>query len=170
MGARAQTLGLACALAFSLAGVSLAAGPAAGRVYVQDVTLSPRTGSPHGEAGTSGAVTVCLDPARNVVSYNFTALSLPDRPTKGQIRKGTTGTASVTFGAPGLIDPTMGEVEWNDATTSTASVVSRLASAPSGYYVTVVTRAYPNGALRGRLGRWKKVASDADAASECVTG
>ena len=39
---------------------------------------------------------------------------------------------------------------------------------PRGFYVTVNTRAYPNGALRGRLAAWEKVSSDSDAAVECA--
>ena len=174
MGRRVQGIGLAVGLAFALAGSALAAKPQAPvkpatvRVYVQSVPLSPRTGSPHGEAGASGAITVCLDPSSNSVAYNFTALTLADKPTKGQIRLGTAGKAAVMFGAPGLIDPTMGEVEWNDTTPSTSAVVSKLAGSPGGFYITVSTRAYPNGALRGRLAGWKKVSSDSDAAVECA--
>jgi CHRD domain len=174
MGRRGEGIGLAVGLALALAGSALAAKPqppakaASFRVLVQDIPLSPRTGSPHGEAGASGAVTVCLDPSSNSVAYNFTALTLADNPTKGQIRQGTAGKAAVTFGAPGLIDPTVGEVEWNDTSPSSAAVVTKLASSPHGFYVTVNTRAYPNGALRGRLTGWKKVSSDSDAAAECA--
>jgi CHRD domain len=174
MGRRVEGTGLAVGLALAAAGSVLAAKPqapvkpAAVRVYVQAVPLSPHTGSPHGEAGASGAVTVCLDPSSNSVAYNFTALTLAGNPTKGQIRLGTGGKAVVTFGAPGLIDPNVGEVEWNDTTPSIAAVVSKLATSPRGFYVTVTTRAYPNGALRGRLAGWKKVSSDSDAAAECA--
>ena len=174
MGRRVEGIGLAVGLVLALTGSALAAKPqapaksASVHLYVQDVALSPRIGSPHGEAGASGAVTVCLDPSTNNVAYNFTALTLADKPTKGQIRLGTAGQAAVTFGAPGMIDPTVGEVEWNDSTPSTAAVVSKLAGSPRGFYVTVNTRAYPNGALRGRLAGWKKVGSDSDAAVECA--
>jgi hypothetical protein len=174
MGRRAEATGLAVGLALAVTGGALAAKPqpavrpAAVRIYVQTVPLSPRTGSPHGESGANGAVTVCVDPSSNVVAYNFTALTLADSPTKGQIRRGATGPAVVTFGTPGMIDPSVGEVEWNDAAPSTAAVVSQLAGSPNGFYVTVNTRAYPNGALRGRLAGWKKVSSDSDAASECA--
>ena len=175
MGARlclSGTAVLASALAF--AGTALAAKPkasaqpVASRVYVQSVPLSPHTGAPHGEAGASGAVTVCLDPSSGAVAYNFTALMLADKPTRAQIREGTAGGSVVTFGAPGMIDATMGEIEWNDSMPAKAAVVSRLASSPHGYYVTVNTRAFPNGALRGRLTGWKKVSSDSSAASECA--
>ena len=174
MRRRAEGIGLAVGLSLAVAGGALAAKPqapakpAAVRVYVQNVPLSPRTGAPHGEAGASGAITVCLDPSSNSVAYNFTALTLADNPTKGQIRQGAAGKPAVTFGTPGLIDPNVGEVEWNDTTPSTAAVVSKLAGSPAGFYVTVSTRAYPNGALRGRLAGWKKVSSDSDAAGECA--
>jgi CHRD domain len=169
MGRRAVALGLTLGLSLAVAGGALAATASpVPRLYVQSVTLSPRTGSPHGEGGAGGAVTVCLDPSSNAVAYNFTALTLADKPTKGQIRRGTAGTPVVTFGAPGLIDPNVGEVEWNDSMPSTASVVSQLAKTPTGFYVTVNTRAYPNGALRARLAGWKRVSSDSDAASECA--
>jgi hypothetical protein len=172
MGRRVEGIVLAVGLALAVAGGALAAKPqpkpVVVRVYVQNVSLSPRTGSPHGEAGASGAITVCLDPSSNSVAYNFTALTLADNPTKGQIRLGAAGTPAVTFGTPGLIDPTVGEVEWNDTTPSTAAVVSKLASSPRGFFVTVNTRAYPNGALRGRLAGWRKVSSDSDAAAECA--
>ena len=151
----------------ALAGVAAAANAPTGSYWVQSVTLTPK-GSPHGEGGASGGVTICLDSLQSLVAYNFTALTLADAPKKGQIRHGSGGTAVVTFGAPGMIDPTVGEVEWNDSTTASASAVSQLASKPGGYYVVVTTRAYPNGALRGRLGGWKKVATDSDAASECA--
>jgi hypothetical protein len=170
MGRRVEGIGLAVCLALVVAGGALAARPqpVAVRVYVQNVPLSPRTGAPHGEAGASGAITVCLDPSSNSVAYNFTALMLADNPTKGQIRQGAAGKPAVTFGTPGLIDPNVGEVEWNDTTPSTAAVVSKLASSPHGFFVTVNTRAYPNGALRGRLAEWRKVSSDSDAAAECA--
>jgi hypothetical protein len=169
MGRRAAVLGLIPGLSLVIAGGSLAATPAgSARLYVQSVALSPHTGSPHGEGDAGGAVTVCLDPSSNAVAYNFTALTLADKPTKSQIRHGTAGASVVTFAAPGLIDPNVGEVEWNDSTPSTASIVSQLAKTPRGFYVTVHTRAYPNGALRGRLAGWKKVSSDSDAAAECA--
>jgi hypothetical protein len=170
MGRRVEGIGLAVGLALVVAGGALAGKPQPKpvRIYVQNVLLSPRTGAPRGEAGGSGAITVCLDPSSNSVAYNFTALTLADNPTKGQIRQGATGKPAVTFGAPGLIDPNVGEVEWNDTTPSTAAVVSKLASLPQGFFVTVNTRAYPNGALRGPLAGWRKVSSDSDAAVECA--
>ena len=172
MGRRVEGIGLAVGLALVVAGGALAARPlpkpVAVRVYVQNVPLSPRTGAPHGEAGASGAITVCLAPSSNSIAYNFTALTLADTPTKGQIRLGAAGKPAVTFGTPGLIDPNVGEVEWNDTAPSTAAVVSKLASSPHGFFVTVNTRAYPNGALRGRLAGWRKVSSDSDAAAECT--
>jgi hypothetical protein len=174
MGRRVEGIVLAVGLVLVVAGSALAAKPKAPakpvavRLYVQTVPLSPRTGSPHGEAGASGAITICLDPSSNSVAYNFTALMLADTPTKGQIRLGPVGKVVVTFGAPGMIDSSMGEVEWNDTTPSTAAVVSRLAKSPHGFFVTVNTRAYPNGAVRGRLTGWKQVSADSDAASECA--
>jgi hypothetical protein len=166
MGGRLCVLGALAVAALALGCAALGATPA-GRYYIQSVTLTPK-GSPHGEGGASGAVTICLNPSQNAVAYNFTALTLADAPKKGQIRQGSAGSAVVTFGAPGMIDPTVGEVEWNDSTTANASAMSQLASKPGGYFVVVTTRAYPNGALRGKLGGWKKVATDSDAASECA--
>lgn len=168
--ARALEVLVAVAPAFALTGVAVATTAAPSRIYIQQVTLSSRLGMPHGEPGAMGAVTICLDPSRNTVAYNFTALTLADHPTKGQIRRGAAGTAVVAFGAAGLIDPTVGEVEWNDSSTVTASVASQLAKAPHGFYVTVNTRSFSKGALRGRLGGWKKVSADSDATSECAFG
>src|SRR5262249_13771802 len=98
------------------------------------------------------------------------ALTLADNPTKGQIRRGTAGTVVVAFGAPGLIDASVGEVEWNDSTPAGASTVSQLAKSPRGFYVTVTTRSHSGGALFGRLGGWKKVGPDPTAAAECAFG
>jgi hypothetical protein len=171
MGRRTEALGLVAGLALMLTAASLAAtpkgtpSPVVSRLYVQNVNLSPK---PQGEPGASGAVTICLNPTTSAVAYNFTALTLADTPKKGQIRRGTAGSTVVTFGAPGLIDPNVGEVEWNDSVLATAAVVSQLSKAPSGFYVVVTTRAHSSGALTGRLAGWKKVSSDSDAASECA--
>jgi hypothetical protein len=157
MGRRTEALGLVAGLALLLSAASLAAqpkgtpSPVVTRLYVQNVNLSPK---PHGEPGATGAVTICLNPATSAVAYNFTALTLADKPNKGQIRLGTAGSPVVTFGAPGLIDPNVGEVEWNDSVPATASVVTKLSKSPSGYYVVVTTRAHSSGALTGRLAGW----------------
>ena len=171
MGRRAEAFGLVAGLALLLTAAAAAAKPrapgkaVASRYYVQTVTLSAR---PHGEAGASGAVTVCVDPSSDTVAYNFTALTLADTPTRGQIRRGTAGATAVAFAAPGMIDASVGEVEWNDATQATAAVVSQLTDAPREFYVTVSTRSHSKGALFGRLTGWKKVSSDSEAASECA--
>jgi hypothetical protein len=171
MGRRAKALGLVAGLALLLTAAALAAkpkstpAPIVSRLYVQNVNLSPK---PHGEPGASGTVTICLNPATGAVAYNFTALTLADTPKKGQIRRGAAGSPLVTFGAPGMIDPNVGEVEWNDSVPATAAVVAQLSKTPSGFYVVVTTRAHSSGALTGRLAGWKKVSSDSDAASECA--
>jgi hypothetical protein len=73
-----------------------------------------------------------------------------------------------SFGAPGMIDPSIGEVEWDDSTPAGASAVSQLATSPRGFDVSVNTRAFSKGAPSGQLAGWQKVASGSEAASECA--
>jgi hypothetical protein len=162
------------ALAVGLAAFAATARAAApDRVYVQQIVLKGKNEKPHGELDSSGTLTLCLNKSRNVISFNFDELTVNGQPTVGQIEKGApgvSGPSAFRFGAPGLIDPSMGEVEWADTAPGAASLIAALIAKPSAYYVNVHTKMFRNGAIRGQLGKWKLMSVDAQGALECGVG
>ncbi len=155
----------------TLAATALSA--ASDRVYVQQIVLTGKNEKPHGELDASGTITLCLSKGRNVISFNFDELTVNGQPTAGHIHKGASGVSGPVvfpFGAPGLIDPSMGEVEWSDSAPASAALIAALIAKPNAYYVNVHTKMYKNGAIRGQLGRWKLMNADAQGALECGVG
>lgn len=101
-----------------------------------------------GDTDGGGAATVRVDPAQNQVCYTLTVTGI-DTATAAHIHTGATGAAgpvAVPFDAPA-----------DGSSEGCATVAPALAQAltenPGGYYVNVHTAAFPNGAVRGQLGR-----------------
>ncbi len=143
------------------------------RVYVQQIVLKGKNEKPHGEMDASGTVTLCLYKSRNVIAFNFDELTVNGQPTAGRVEKGAPGVSgpvAFAFGAPGLIDPSMGEVEWADTAPAAPALIAALVAKPTTYYVNVHTKLYKNGAIRGQLGHWKLMSVDAQGALECGVG
>jgi hypothetical protein len=144
-------------------------GSAADRLYVTQVTLTGK-GKPRGDTTGSGLVTICVNRTNNSISFGFGQLLVSAKPTAGHIHRGAAGTSGPVvfpFEAPGPIDPLIGDVQWYGTAKSTSGTVSALISSPSKHYVNVHTKKFPNGAIRGQLGRWQSVKADDPAASVC---
>ena len=142
-------------------------------VYTQHVLLTGQAEKPRGELDGSGGVTICINKDTNTVSFNFDALLVRGQPTVAHIEKGAVGVAgpvAVGFTQPGMIDPTIGEIEWNDTVPASASTVTALIGTPKNFYVNVHTKAYPSGAVRGQLAGWKKLTLQEGVADECSAG
>ena len=143
------------------------------RVYVQQIVLNGKNEKPHGEMDASGTITLCVDKSRNVIAFNFDELTVNGQPTGGHIHKGAPGVSGPVvfpFGAPGLIDPSTGEVEWADTAPAAPALIAALIAKPTAYYVNVHTEAYRTAAIRGQLGKWKLMNVDAQGALECGVG
>ncbi len=135
--------------------------------------LKGKNEKPHGEMDASGTITLCVYKSRGVIAFNFDDLTVNGQPTAGHIHKGAPGVSGPVvfpFGAPGLIDPSMGEVEWADTAPASPALIAALISKPTAYYVNVHTKLYKNGAIRGQLGHWKLMSVDAQGALECGVG
>jgi hypothetical protein len=161
---------LLCGLA--LASAALAGAPA-GKIYVQTVNLTAGAEHPTGDKTANGVITVCINKERGSIDFNFDVLNIAQQPTAGHIHKGAAGQSGPVvfpFAQPGLIDPSTGEVEWADNAPAKPSLIAALLAGPKGYYVNVHTRSFPNGAIRGQLGKWKLVAVDSQGALECGAG
>jgi hypothetical protein len=161
---------LLCGLAATESAVAAAS---AAKVYVQDIDLTAGAEHPHGDKTANGAITLCISKERGVIQFNFDVLNISQQPTAGHIHKGAPGQAGPVvfpFAQPGLIDPSIGEVEWADTAPAKPSLIAALLANPQAYYVNVHTRSFPNGAIRGQLGKWKLVGVDSQAAIECGVG
>jgi hypothetical protein len=159
-----------CGLA--LAAAALAAAPA-GRIYVQNINLTAGAEHPRGDKTANGVMTLCINKSRGVIQFNFDSLNIAQQPTAGHIHKGAPGQSGPVvfpFAQPGLIDPSMGEVEWADTAPGNPALLAALLANPKAYYVNVHTKSFPNGAIRGQLGKWKLVGIDSQAAIECGVG
>ena len=176
MGRRFSRVLPAALLALVVGSLALAAAAmsaSSDRVYVQQIVLKGKNEKPHGELDASGTITLCLSKSRNVIAFNFDELTVNGQPTAGRIEKGAPGVSgpvTFAFGAPGLIDPSMGEVEWADTAPAAPALIAALIAKPTAYYVNVHTKQYKNGAIRGQLGRWKLMGVDAQGALECGVG
>jgi hypothetical protein len=174
MSRRSRAVLASILLLCALAATAVALGSAAaGKVYVQDINLTAGAEHPHGDRTANGVITLCISKDRSVIQFNFDVLNIAQQPTAGHIHKGAPGQSGPVvfpFAQPGLIDPSMGEVEWADTAPANTSLITALLANPKGYYVNVHTKSFPNGAIRGQLGKWKLVGVDSQAALECGVG
>jgi hypothetical protein len=137
------------------------------------VTLTGKAAKPRGEAGATGAATICIDRARSSISYGFGRLFVTGRPSAGHIHRGAarvSGPVVVTFATPGLVDVTIGEVQWSGTRTASKRTIASLLARPGGHYVDVHTQGRPKGAVRGQLGPWKRVQASNPIAIVCGAG
>jgi len=146
---------------------------AAPHLYVTHVTLTGKAAQPRGETAGTGSVTICVNTATNAISFGFDQLFVTGDPTAGHIHRGTAGVSGPVvfpFEAPGPIDTSVGDVQWLGTAPASKATVAALVAGPAKYYVNVHTRKFPNGAVRGQLGPWKRVQSGDPGAAACGVG
>jgi hypothetical protein len=96
-----------------------------------------------------GSAAVLVDQGRSMVCYTLHVVNT-DFPTAAHIHEGAVdmvGPVVVPFAAP------TGENSTGCVANVDAAVVSRLMDNPSSFYVNVHTSEFPDGAVRGQLGR-----------------
>jgi hypothetical protein len=102
-----------------------------------------------GETGGLGSAAITVDTAQNQVCFALHAVNI-GTPTAAHIHEGAVGVAGPVV-VP--LDPPVNENSNGCVTPTDAGVVARLASNPTGFYVNVHDADYPDGAIRGQLGR-----------------
>ena len=96
-----------------------------------------------------GSAAVLVDQGRGMVCYTVHVVNI-DFPTAAHIHEGAVDAAGpivVPFAAP------TGENSNGCVASADAAVVSRIVDNPSAFYVNVHTTDFPDGAVRGQLGR-----------------
>jgi hypothetical protein len=157
------------ALARGEQGAHVLAGRA-GPLYVSHVMLTGKAAKPRGELQGAGSVTICVDKAANSISFGFDQLRVTGQPTAGHIHVGGVGIAGpvvFAFSVPGAIDPLVGDIQWYGTAKAPKGTISALVSGPARYYANVHTKKFPNGAVRGQLGSWKRVQPQDPSAAVC---
>jgi hypothetical protein len=138
-------------LAVLVPGVALGRGDASPAYLITRVTLTGKAETPRGDRDGSGTVTLCVETKSRSLAYRFATLRRIGPPTAGHIHLGAPGTAGVVvvpFAAPSKL--------WAGTVSVTSTLLTSLLRHPARYYVNVHTKAYPNGAIRGQLGRWTR--------------
>jgi len=129
-------------LAAALAAPSLALASGGATASLR-TTLTGRKAVPRGARHGRGSVTIRISGRR--VCWTFGRLHGTDKPRAAFIRKGIPG----EFG-PGIVQ--LGRrYRASGCATTTIGNAQQLALSPRGYYVTVQTRRFPLGAVRGQL-------------------
>jgi hypothetical protein len=135
--------------------MTVMATPATTTVSQQQPFLLTATLLGIAEVPTPGALTgigsaaVLVDQGRNMVCYTLHVVNT-DFPTAAHIHEGAVdavGPVVVPFAAP------TGENSTGCVSNADAAVVARLMDNPAGFYVNVHTSEFPDGAVRGQLGR-----------------
>jgi hypothetical protein len=174
--AAALCVGLLAASAAVPCSALARAGRAGGRaaapnhLYVSHVSLTGKGEKPRGDRSGTGSVTVCVNTETSSISFGFDQLFISGAPTAGHIHRGAAGVNGPVvfpFEAPGAVDPNVGDVEWVGTAHASKATITGLIASPAKYYVNVHTKAYPNGAVRGQLGAWKRLSADDPAAAAC---
>jgi hypothetical protein len=121
------------------------------QTYVVPLTGKAVTNFAHPTGGTgdpsgSGSVMLKIDPEAKLVCYRF-SISVDSEPMMAHIHVGS----PLHVGAPLVTLFTGTGSKLDDCAASTHSQLAEINANPSGYYVSVDTTAYPDGALRGQL-------------------
>ena len=104
----------------------------------------PGPGDPDG----GGMVQVTLDPDKNEVCYDVTVTKV-DEATAAHIHEGAMGKEGPV--KVGLDAPKSGAMK--GCKSADAAVVKDLMANPANYYVNVLSKVFPNGAVRGQLSK-----------------
>jgi hypothetical protein len=120
-------------------------GKAPSRTY--NVKLSGAAETPPGAPKGTGKATITLRGKKLQVCWNLKQLKGIDKPTAAHIHAGPAGTAG-----PVIVPlSTAAKFHRKGCVKSSAATITAIASNPSGYYVNVHTKKYPNGAIRSQL-------------------
>ena len=131
-------------LAAALAAPPLALASGGGQVGLR-ATLSGRASVPRGARRGHGTATLTVAGRR--VCWSFRRLRGIDRPRAAFVKKGIRGEFGPVMVALGARYRASGCVK------TSAGTAQAIAQSPRGFYVTVNTRRFPLGALRGQLRR-----------------
>lgn len=121
--------------------------PEGGRPLSASLTGAAEVPGP-GDTDGGGSATVRVNPGQTQVCYTLTVTGI-DAATVAHIHRGATGVAGppvVTLDAPAN-----GSSE--GCATVSRDVAREIVQNPGGFYVNVHNAAFPNGAVRGQLGR-----------------
>jgi hypothetical protein len=129
-------------LASALAAPSLALASGGGQVGLR-TTLSGRAAVPRGAKHGRGSATLAISGRR--VCWSFRRLRGIDRPRAAFVKKGIRGEFGPVMVALGARYRAAGCV------TTAIGTARAIALSPRGFYVTVNTRRFPLGAIRGQL-------------------
>jgi hypothetical protein len=120
-----------------------------GRKLTTSLTGAAEVPGP-GDADGTGTATIRINQGQNQVCYEL-MVSAIDTATAAHIHEaaaGSAGSVVVTLGTPGADGKSSGCVENVDA-----DLVKRLRQSPEMFYVNVHNAAFPDGAIRGQLGK-----------------
>lgn len=121
--------------------------PAGGRPLSANLTGAAEVPGP-GDTDGGGSATVRVNPGQMQVCYTLTVTGI-DAATAAHIHRGATGVAGPV--AVPLEAPADGSSE--ACATVTRDLAQEIIRNPAGFYVNVHNAAFPNGAVRGQLGR-----------------
>ena len=145
-----QSLGLIALIIF-VAGISVVLSAQDQRPGGRPLSIAlsgsaevPGPGDPDG----TGQLQLTLNPGKNEVCYELKVDQI-ETPTAAHIHAGIAGKS----GPPVLTLTVAGKALANDCATLDAEIIKAILKDPSGYYVNVHNAEYPDGAVRGQLGR-----------------
>lgn len=121
--------------------------PEGGRPLSAGLTGAAEVPGP-GDTDGGGSATVRVNPGQTQVCYTLTVTGI-DAATVAHIHRGATGVAGppvVTLDAPA-------DGSSEGCATVSRDVAREIVQNPGGFYVNVHNAAFPNGAVRGQLGR-----------------
>jgi hypothetical protein len=99
-----------------------------------------------GDPGASGYATLSINPATRQVCYDFRLSGVSD-PMMAHVHQGL----PLQNGPPVVILFVGTRTSLTGCTASTRSQLSQIVANPAGYYVSIDSTDYPDGALRGQL-------------------
>lgn len=120
---------------------------ASGEEVTLEVALSGSEAS--GDPDGQGQATLTMNPETNHVDVRLSYSNIAE-PTMMHIREGATGTAGNVV-LPIVIDSGEGGTLVGQRTSAMPDIVETILSSPTDYYLVVINREYPVGALRGQL-------------------
>ena len=138
------SLATAIVLSAGVAGALGASTTSAGTVKLEAKGLSGAKEVPRGAPTGKGAADFTITGSK--VCWDFTISGI-GKPLAAHIHRGRAGTAGP------IVVPLGAAYRQQGCTTAPASVAKAITANPSGFYVNVHTKQFPNGAIRAQLAR-----------------